>query len=408
MRKTFRYETGASKVKYLIIAALLFLQLISYADANQGYPQSQQNKQNLQDSNEEYEKAGHQIVAALSSGDAKAFGLAIDKEALLDRVFDGMSQDTKRVKKIRGELYGALDQVSTIMTKNLRENALLTFVRSRSIGSEHRALTRVDMGDRGLNYLDFILQKDKAGTVRIIDWHDYARGRIYTDSLRQALVIMLPDEKTLIEKLLGKDKVGRKAAKQFAELSRLARQQKYAEWLRKYDDVSEKIKYSRLTLVTRVMMTSAISDNDQYRLALKDVHKYLGDDPTLSLVLLDYYFYEGDLKAAHRALDRLDEYTGGDAAIDGFRANIFLTEKNYPESIRYAQRAIEQDARYEGAYWTLLDASVDAKQYQTSVEAIKQLERHFGYAFNPKKLANTKGYEGFAGSAAFAKWKDPK
>jgi hypothetical protein len=267
---------------------------------------------------------------------------------------------------------------------------------------------RVDLGDGGLNYLDFILQKDKAGTVRIIDWHDYAKGQIYTDSLRQALVLILPDEKTLIEKLLGKDKVNRKAAKEFAALSLLSKQQKYAEWLEKYNGVSEKIKYNRLTLVTRVLMTSAIGDKDQYRLALRDVHKYLGDDPTLSLLLLDHYFYEGNFKAAHRALDRLDEYTGGDAAIDVLKANISLTEKNYPESIRYAQGALEQDAGYEGAYWTLLDASVNAKQYQTSVEAIKQLERHFGYAFNPEKLAKTKGYEGFAGSAAFAKWRDTR
>ena len=406
MRKIFKYYLSVSKVKYLIFAALLLLQFISYA--NQGYSQSQQDEQKLQDGSEEYDKAGRQIVAALSSVDAKAFGLAIDKEALLDRVFDGMSQDTKRVKKIRGELYSALDQVSTITTKNLGENARLTFVRSRSIGLEHRALMRVDLGDGGLNYLDFILQKDKAGTVRIIDWHDYAKGQIYTDSLRQALVLLLPDEKTLIEKLLGKDKVNRKAAKEFAALSLLSKQQKYAEWLEKYNDVSGKIKYNRLTLVTRVMMTSAIGDKDQYRLALRDVHKYLGDDPTLSLLLLDHYFYEGNFKAAHRALDRLDEYTGGDAAIDVLKANISLTEKNYPESIRYAQGALEQDAGYEGAYWTLLDASVNAKQYQTSVEAIKQLERHFGYAFNPEKLAKIKGYEGFAGSAAFAKWRDTR
>ena len=408
MRKTFRSEWAVSKVKYLIILAFLFLQSISYADADQRYPQSQQDMQNLQHSSEEYEKAGRQIVAALSSGDAKAFGQRIGKDALLDRVFDGLSQDTKRVMKIRGELHSALDQVSTIMTSNLGEKARLTFVRSRSIGLEHRALMRVDMGDRGLNYLDFILQKDKAGVARIIDWHDYVQGQIYTDSLRQALLLILPNEKTLIEKLLGKNKVDRKAAKQFAELSRLARQQKYAEWLEKYNDASDKIKYNRLTLVTRVMVTTAIGDDSQYRLALRDVHKYLGDDPTLSLVLLDHYFYEGDYKAAHGALDRLDEYTGGDAAIDGLRANIYLTEKNYPESIRYAQGALAQDTGYEGAYWTLLDASVNAKQYQTSVEAIKQLERHFGYAFNPEKLAKTQGYEGFAGSAAFAKWRGTK
>jgi hypothetical protein len=408
MRKTFGYERAVFKKIYFIILALLFVQLISYAEPDQAYSQSNQDKLDLQDPSEEYDWAGRQIAAALNSGNAKDFALAIDKDALLDRVFDGMSQDEKRVKKIRSELYRALDQVGAVISKNLGENGRLTFVRSRSIGSEHRALVRVDLGDQGLNYLDFILHKDKEGTIRIIDWHDYAQGQMYTDSLAQALVLLMPDEKSLIEKLLGKGKVDRNAAREMLELSKLARQQKYAEWLKKYNDASDKIKYNRLTLITRAMISSAINDNDQYRLALGDIHKYLGDDPTLSLVLLDYYFYEGDFRTAHMALDRLDKYVGGDAAIDGLRANIFLTEKKYPSSISFARRAIEQDPGYEGAYWTLLDAGVNAKLYEISVEAIKELEVKFGYTFNPKKLAETEGYEEFAESASFAKWRDTK
>jgi tetratricopeptide (TPR) repeat protein len=408
MTKTSGYERAVWKKICLIILALLFAQLISYTGAGQAYSQNKQDKQDIQDPSEKYDRAGRQIAAALNSGNAKNFALAIDKDALLDRVFDGMSQDEKRVKKIRGELYRALDQVGAVLNRNLGENGRLTFVRSRSIGSGHRALVRIDLGGQGLNYLDFILHVDKEGAIRIIDWHDYAQGQMYTDSVAQALVLLMPDEKSLIEKLLGKDNVDRKAAREMLELFKLARQQQYAEWLKKYNDSSDKIKHNRLTLITRTMISSAIKDNDQYRLALGDVHKYFGDDPTLSLVLLDYYFYEGDFRAAHMALDRLDKYTGGDAAIDGLRANIFLTEKKYPESISSARRAIEEDAGYEDAYWTLLDASVNAKLYHISVETIKKLEVDFGYTFNPEKLAKTEGYEEFAGSAAFAKWRDTR
>ncbi len=394
-----------SKVKYLLIPVLLSMQLIAYADTDQGYQQRQQARQNFQVSSKEYETSGRQMVAALSSRDAKAFSQVIDEESLLDRVFDGMSQDTKKVQKIRASLHSALDRVGMIITRNLGENARLTYVRTRSIGQEHRALMRIDLGDRGLNYLDFILQKDKAGAVKIIDWHDYAQGQVYTTSLRQALALLMPQGEKLIERLLGRDKVDKKGAKEFVALSKLSREQRYAEWLKTYNDVSDKVKYSRIILVTRVLISSAVSDKNQYRLALQDVHKYLGGDPTLSLLLIDHYLYEKDFNAAHKALDRLHEYTGGDAAIDAMKANIFLKEKNYRESIKYAQSAIKKDTTYVDAYWSLLDASVYAKQYQTAVKVINQLESNFGYRFNPNKLAKVVGYEGFVKSVAFTEWR---
>lgn len=384
---------AAAKTKHIIITALFSALLVSNASAAQA------------DSNE-YERFGRLIVAALIDGDAEAFSQAIDKEALLDRVFEGMPRDSKTVSELRTGLAGGLDRVGAIITNNLGENALLTFVRHRHMNDGNYALMRIDFGEKGLNYLDFVLRKDETGSVKIIDWHDYSQGQLYTASLRQAIVLMVPHERNLFEKLLGVNKLNKKEARQFAELAKLQREQNYAEWLKKYSGLSEKLKYSRILLVTRALIASAIGDSDQYRLALGDIHEHLGDDPTLSLVLIDYYFYEEDYKAAQEALESLAEYTGGDAAIDHLRANIYLVAKNYPESIRFARIAIEQDAAYEDAYWTLLDASVLTEQYQMAVSVMEKLENHFGYEFNPTQMAKVEGYEGFAKSDAFAKWKD--
>jgi tetratricopeptide (TPR) repeat protein len=122
-------------------------------------------------------------------------------------------------------------------------------------------------------------------------------------------------------------------------------------------------------------------------------------------MLVDHHLNERNYDAAHRALDRLSEYTGGDAAIKLLKANVYLTEKNYIEAIRYSRMAIMEDSSLEDAYWTLLAVSIHADHYEIAVETLRHLERQFGHAFDPDQIANIKGYEKFASSSIFSDWK---
>jgi hypothetical protein len=354
----------------------------------------------------DYERFGQSISAALNAGDAKTITRALDKEAILDRALDGITQRGKTVDELRSGLGKGLDQAGALLTRNLSENARTTFVRARSVNGEHHALMRVDLGDKGLNYMDFVLHKDRTGSVKVIDWYDYAQGQLYTDGVRQLIVLMMPQERTLLEKLLRVKGIDQRAAREVMELARLLREQKYAEWLKTYDGLSKDLKKSRVLLISRVLLAGAVGDDGLYRRALRDVHTYLGDDPTLGLVLIDYYFYEEDYDAAQAALTRLAKYTGGDAAIDRLRANISLAAGNYSESMTFAQSAIGQDRAYEDSYWTLLEASVLAKKYETTVGVLRSLEKDFGYDLNPETVRTMEGYEAFADSVAFAKWKE--
>jgi hypothetical protein len=389
-----RFSSGLrrTRTRSIILPVLLVMLFASSAVAGTG--------------GTDYERFGQSISAALNAGDAKTITRALDKEAILDRALDGITQRGKTVDELRSGLGKGLDQAGALLTRNLSENARTTFVRARSVNGEHHALMRVDLGDKGLNYMDFVLHKDRTGSVKVIDWYDYAQGQFYTDGVRQLIVLMMPQERTLLEKLLRVKGIDQRAAREVMELARLLREQKYAEWLKTYDGLSKDLKKSRVLLISRVLLAGAVGDDGLYRRALRDVHTYLGDDPTLGLVLIDYYFYEEDYDAAQAALTRLAKYTGGDAAIDRLRANISLAAGNYSDSMTFAQSAIGQDRAYEDSYWTLLEASVLAKKYETTVGVLRSLEKDFGYDLNPETVRTMEGYETFADSVAFAKWKE--
>jgi tetratricopeptide (TPR) repeat protein len=404
IKKSLRTTKCFFEIKYLF-ASLLCMLLASCAGSGMHKGQARQTGQDGIVNSGEYDNAGRYIVAALSSGNAELFNSVIHKKGLLDRTFKGMSQNSPVIKKARADIGAALDEAGILMTKNLGENADLTFVRSRSIEGEHRALVRANMDERGLSYLDFVLGKDDSGMIKIIDWHDYAQGQLYSNSLRQALVFMLPQDAVLASELLGTTTIDKKVVGQFSELARLSEEKRYEEWLEKYEALTEELKYSRSVLVTRVLITSATGANNEYRRALRDVIKYIGNDPSLSLMLVDYYFEERNYKAAHKALDRLEEYTGGDAAIGFLRSNVYLAEENYSESMRHAQAAIRQDPSFEDTYWTLLAVSVYSKQYEIAIDTLIRLESHFDYLFEPHEIARLKGYEEFASSSVFTDWK---
>jgi len=395
------------KAGYFIII-LLCMFFVSCAGSQKHAGTDQSGSHDEAVNGREYEEAGHTIATALSTGNAEAFIRTINKEALLDRAFAGMDQDSQAIKKVRADLYTALDRTGMIMSSNLGNSRRLSFIRSRFVNNKHCALIRVDMGDSGLSYLDFMLDKDERGAVKIIDWHDFAQGQLYSDSLRQALILILPHNEMLIRTILGMPAVDQKTVEQFAELARLSRDKKYEQWLEKYRDLPDSLKYSRIVLVTRALIASAMENGHEYRLALQDVNRYLGDDPSLSLMLIDHYLLERDYKSAHRALARLHEYTGGDAAVDFLKANICLTEKNYADSLRYAQMAVKKDANFEDAYLTLLVASLYSEQYEIAVQTIDRLEYNFGYNFDPDEIGRLSGYEEFSKSLVFAAWKAQK
>lgn len=352
----------------------------------------------------EYSTAGHNIVKMLRNRSADTFNNVIDKTVLLDRTFKGMPIN-KHILTARNELNPVLNQAGIMLTENLGEQTRLTFVNTRSVNNEQRALVRLDMGDRGLSYIDFILNKDTHGRVRIIDWHDYAQGQLYSSSLRQALVFMLPRDNSLFATILGESWIDNDSIERFSELANLAVTHKYKQWLKRYRDLPDRLKHSRIILVTRVLIASAAGAESEYRTALRDACNHLGDDPALSLMLVDHYLNERNYTAAHRALDNLSEYTGGDAAIDLLKANVFLTEKKYLEAIRYSRKAIIEDSSLEDAYWTLLAVSIHADHYEIAVDTLRHLERQFGHAFDPDQIAGIKGYEKFASSSIFADWK---
>jgi hypothetical protein len=216
------------------------------------------------------------------------------------------------------------------------------------------------------------------------------------------VALMAPKDPGLLSKLFGLSNVDTKLTGKIAELGDLSQSGDWQGWLRTYRTLPEEVRNSRIMLITRVLAASASDDDDEYMNAMADLHAHHGDDPKLSLTLVDYYLLSGNHDRAYRAVDLLEEYTGGDAALTNLRAGIALDEQENNEAIRYALNAISQDAYYESSYWNLMLAGARAGHYRAAMVGVRGLETRFGYSFSEAQLRQAGE---FSGLLASREWK---
>jgi tetratricopeptide (TPR) repeat protein len=185
-------------------------------------------------------------------------------------------------------------------------------------------------------------------------------------------------------------------------MGKLSQQNDWEGWLEGYRTLPDNVRNSRVRLTTRIGVASAAGNEDEYKSAMSDLHANQGDDPTLSLALVDYYLLTGDFARAYEAVDRLDKYTGGDVALTNLRAGIALYEGDNPASIRYARRAIAQDEGYEDPYWNILVAGSRAGDFEAAMEGLRELETRFGYEFSEDELTASEDLSRLAASEAWS------
>jgi hypothetical protein len=121
------------------------------------------------------EEFGRSVTRTLQEGDGAGFTAFMDKETMTDRALENMEGSEEFVARLKTELERGLSQVGAIVVRNLGPDVELSYLRTRTVQGVSRALVRVDLGDSGINYLDFFVHERPDGSWVVFDWLDYMR-----------------------------------------------------------------------------------------------------------------------------------------------------------------------------------------------------------------------------------------
>jgi Tetratricopeptide repeat. len=354
------------------------------------------------------EAVGAQLATIFNERKADALVAMLDMGALGARVaanvFDserGRSEfargfaKTAQAKTLVSDIFGQLDRSPGSATK---------FMRVVTRGAEQRPLLRFDYGDSGFEYIEFVVQRDANGSVRIVDWAPLSGGELYSEVIGRMARILSDPAPGLIQTLLGIPKIDEATAKRMKAIAELRRKGDPRGAYEQMEKLPAVIADSRVMLSQRASLASEAGDDDAYRKVLARLEQLHGKDPAAAFMLLDHYYYTQDLDKVLQGITAIESRVGVDGMTQMLRANIYMMLGKHTEAVTYARKAIEVEPDMNKAYFTLAQSHVALGQFAEAVKVYTTLQKDFGYQFTKENFAQDATFTKFIDSPQFKKW----
>ncbi len=350
-----------------------------------------------------------EIITGFNAANPKPFDQAINADRILETAFSDMLLTSKWERDFKVGLKQAMTkQLGTKLIAQIPDGAYVKLLRLKPEGGTAKALIRLDYGDNGNAYMDIHLSKENSGKVSIVNWYDYSSGQLYSESIRQITATLSPTP-TLLGKLFDFASNRKTNMDQVVKLIEMNKEGNHRDVVKKFLSLDESLRKSRFLNIVAVQAANQSDDLDLYSQALSNLENYFGDDPSMTFLLLDYYFLEKQYEKALKALDQVQNSFGvEDASITFMKANTYLMQDNFPEAITMAKHAIELEPEYEDSYWALISAQIPSKQYSQAVATARILEEQFGYDMGPQSLAANETFVPLTRTTEYKKWRSTK
>jgi tetratricopeptide (TPR) repeat protein len=302
---------------------------------------------------------------------------------------------TAQAKVVVTDFFGQLDS---------SEESAVKYMKVVRRGAENRPLLRLDYGDGGFEYVEFVVQTDAKGKTRIVDWAPLSGGELYSEVVGRMARILTEPSPGLIQSLLGLQQIDQISLKRMKTIAELRRKGDLRGAFQEMEKLPPEIADSRMMLVQRASLASEANDDDNYRKMLARLEKLHGNDPAAAFMLLDHYFYAKDLDKCLQAIATIESRVGVDGMTQMLRSNIYASAGKHKEAVTYAAKAIDLEPDLTDPYFTLAQSHVILGQFAEAIGAYSTLQTEFGYEFSQENFAQDATFTKFIASPQFKKW----
>jgi thioredoxin-like negative regulator of GroEL len=346
---------------------------------------------------------GQRWADALSTGDAATLRALMDFEGLgLRGAASLTSNETQRASFVRGFASNGDRMVESWVSGVASAEGQARFLRVHTWNGMRGPLVRYDLGEHGYNYVLLIVEA-RAAVPRVVDLFLALDGQRLSDSLAAATQMLTAPDESMIGRVFGLQTVDADIAGMFRTIGRLQLLGRVDEAYSLIVQLPEEIRNHRVMMNISLPLASQLGE-DVHREELARLARYHGSDPTAVFALIDYYFYEGDTKAAMEGIRSLERAFGADAATEQLKASVALEDGDLARAREHMQKAVELEPDNEIMRWALLGVLMMANQHAAAIGVLDRLERDFGYEFNASEFSDSEGYAAFLKSPEFTAW----
>lgn len=354
------------------------------------------------------EAIGGQLETIFNERQTDTFSSMLDLSGLGARVAANVYDNEKgRAEFVRGFMKTA--QAKTLVTDFFGQldrspESAAKYMKLVRRGNENRPLLRMDYGDSGFEYIEFVVQADAKGKARIVDWAPLSSGELYSEVVGRMARILTEPSPGLIQNLLGMQQIDQATLKRMKTIAEMRRKGDLRGALQEMEKLPAEIADSRIVLVQRASLASEMNDDDAYRKMLARLEKLHGNDPAAAFMLLDHYFYAKDLTKCLQAIASIESRVGVDGMTQMLRSNIYASSGMHKEAITHASKAIDIEPDMSDPYFTLAQSHVVLGQFAEAIEIYSTLQADFGYEFSKENFAQDATFTKFIASPQFKTW----
>ena len=338
-----------------------------------------------------------------NKGSSSVFLQMLDLDAILDTALTGLDIKPEFKSGFRQAINNQKAAIGQKFIAQITPGGSAKIIRSRTDRGTSRGLIRMDLVAGGYGFMDLYLSVS-GNKVVITDWYDYGFGQRYSDSLRQIVVMAAPNP-SLIGRMFDVVTSQDKVIDDILAIMKLAKEKNYNKIQMEYTKLAARHKKIRIFMIMMVQVAGASENDEFYKKVLDDLATFHGNDPKLTFLLLDHFYYAGKYEKCLDMLDKFIKEIGiKDDALLSLKANILIEGGNYDKGISLAKQIITKSPDFDFAYWVVLNGFVQAKNYKSAAMTGRELETRFGYVLDKETLGAEPQYKNFINSKEFARW----
>lgn len=313
-------------------------------------------------------------VAAGRSDEAIA---ALDLDAMLAIVFDGLGSDAER-KEMRE---GAKKTMGPSLVQGFA--AMLAgeqcLKRTLVVDGKPRVRFRF-VGDQGIAFLDVELGW-RNGNWAILDLHNLSFGISTVEGMRNMAVLLSGRESPgLFARLLGTKSVLAEDCERLEALAKASQRGDYVRGKAAHDALSEDLKATLLVTSMHLQLVMNGPDEAAYVAALERAVEQF-PAPRFRMTMIDAHFLRKRWKEAVACIDDTMKGIEQDGTLFALRASILLQDGDVAAARKSAAEAMQLDPDSEYVLTRCLDVLLAAKDWTAVVGVLQKLEKTGKFAF---------------------------
>ncbi len=344
---------------------------------------------------------------AINSGDSAYFVNHFDTDEFR-KIVRGNYTIPENQNKIFEDATNLAAGLAIAIKAEIAKEGNYTFLKYYTVGDTIKAIYRLLLGDGRLNYHKYdILYSDE--NARIVDVYFYITGEYASRSIRNAIFPILQIDNSLIGKInyLTKLMMGDRnkyieGLTKVKEIKNCIATGEFKKGIELFESLPDEIKNMKSARIYQITLTTNYSDS----MAIKAIEEYSSlfpDDPSLSLLLIDYYFLKKDYKKSLENVDLLIRHLPEDGHLHVIKSNLLVQLGEIEKAVYELEQSIEVEPYYTNGYYENLNYLITVKNYPKLVTLLYRFKDYLGLYYTKEMMKNDQGFSEFIKSEEFKK-----